>query len=289
MKPILLIIGTAVVTLLIATQVLAQETAEVPSIAELKKFIEEGLLQAYGRHYEYRRETDGVVIGLDSIVDWNSFKFFPKTDYVQGGRDAADVLAETIMAKYGKAEGDVALINSIPGVDSLDQLAIGFKKQITAKYPGLILVADKVGDGQAATASNIMTDLIRANPKMRGVFAPNLIAAYGVSQVIAEKNLVDKIKLISFDPDKTKLIKFGVPEVVDTTVPNSYAMKRQKKGDTASGVVIVRKNTIISIDITPCSQVKEIVTFVMPYKEKQISDADCGKDKTYQRSQVIQQ
>jgi len=50
------------------------------------------------------------VIGIDSAADSKAFTSFLTTDNVQGGRVAADGLGEAIKAKYGKAEGDVALI-----------------------------------------------------------------------------------------------------------------------------------------------------------------------------------
>src|ERR1700732_4661547 len=146
------------------------------------------------------------IIGIDSSADSKAFTSFLTTDNVAGGRIGADGLAAAIEAKYGKAEGDVALITSIPGVGSLDARAKGFKEQLAAKYPGLKLVADKVADGQATTGLNIMTDLITANPNLRGVFASNLIMAQGAGQAIAENKAADKIKLIGFDSDDT-LIK----------------------------------------------------------------------------------
>ncbi len=147
------------------------------------------------------------IIGIDSAADSQAFISFLTTDNVQGGRVAADGLAAAITAKYGKAEGDVALITAIPGVGSLDQRAKGFKEELAAKYPGLKLVADKVADGQATTALNIMTDLITANPNLRGVFASNLIMAQGVGQAVAENKAADKIKVVGFDSDD-KLVKF---------------------------------------------------------------------------------
>jgi ribose transport system substrate-binding protein len=147
------------------------------------------------------------IIGIDSSADSKAFTSFLTTDNVQGGRIAADGLAEAITAKYGKAEGDVALITSLPGVGSLDARAKGFKEQLAAKYPGLKLVADKVADGQATTGLNIMTDLITANPNLHGVFASNLIMAQGAGQAIAENKKAATIKLIGFDSDD-KLIKF---------------------------------------------------------------------------------
>src|ERR1700728_3430326 len=147
------------------------------------------------------------IIGIDSSADSKAFTSFLTTDNVQGGRIGADGLADGIKEKYGKVEGDVALITSLPGVGSLDQRAKGFKEELAAKYPGLKLVADKVADGQATTGLNIMTDLITANPNLRGVFASNLIMAQGAGQAIAEKKKADTIKVIGFDSDP-KTVKF---------------------------------------------------------------------------------
>src|SRR5208283_5098140 len=165
-----------------------------------------------------------IIIGIDSAADSKAFTSFLTTDNVQGGRIAADGLADAIKAKYGKAEGDVALITSIAGVGSLDQRAKGFKEELAAKYPGLKLVADKVADGMATTGLNIMTDLITANPNLRGVFASNLIMAQGAGQAIAENKVADKIKLVGFDSDD-KLIKLLTDgTIVALVVQDPYRM-----------------------------------------------------------------
>src|SRR6202011_4674471 len=100
------------------------------------------------------------IIGIDSAADTKALTTFLATDNVQAGRIAADILAEAIKKTYADAEGDVALITSLPGVASLDQRTKGFKEQIPAKYGALDIVAEKVGDGKATTGSKIMADLI---------------------------------------------------------------------------------------------------------------------------------
>lgn len=140
------------------------------------------------------------IIGIDSAADSKAFTSFLTTDNVQGGRAAADALAEGIKAKTGKVEGDVALITSLPGVGSLDQRAQGFKEELK-KYPGLKLTQDKVADGQATTGLNIMTDLLTADAKLVGVFASNLIMGQGAGQAVAENKAGDKLTLVAFDSD----------------------------------------------------------------------------------------
>ncbi|RUT28805.1 ABC transporter substrate-binding protein [Arsenicitalea aurantiaca] len=148
-----------------------------------------------------------IIIGIDSAADSDAFTSFLTTDNVEGGRVAADGLAAAIEAKHGAIEGDVALITALPGVGSLDQRAEGFKERLAEAYPGLNLVADRVADGQATTGLNITTDLITANPNLRGIFASNLIMAQGAGQAVAENGVQDQIALVGFDSDE-RLVQF---------------------------------------------------------------------------------
>jgi ribose transport system substrate-binding protein len=193
-----------------------------------------------------------IIIGIDSAADSKAFTSFLQTDNVQGGRAGADALATAIQAQYGKPEGEVALITSLPGVGSAEQRAKGFKEEIATKYPGLKLVADKVADGMATTALNIMTDLITANPDLRGVFASNLIMAQGAGQAIAENQLANKIKLVGFDSDDklVKLLKDGT--IAALIVQDPYGMGYEgvktalaaSKGEKVPATVDTGVNTI---------------------------------------------
>jgi ribose transport system substrate-binding protein len=198
------------------------------------------------------------IIGIDSAADSKSFTSFLTTDNVAGGRAAADALAAAMTEKYGKAEGEVALITSLPGVGSLDQRAKGFKEQIAAKYPGIKLAADKVADGQQTTGLNIMTDLITSMPNLRGVFASNLIMAQGAGQAIAENKAQDKIKLIGFDNDE-KLVKFLEDGVISALiVQDPYRMGYDgiktalaaSKGEKVAENVDTGVNTITKANMT---------------------------------------
>ena len=153
------------------------------------------------------------IVGIDSGADSKAFTSFLTTDNTQGGRAAADALAAGIAAKNGgKIAGNVALLTNLPGVGSLDQRAAGFKEQLAKKYPDLKLSADKVGDGQATSGLNNTTDLLTADPDLKGVFASNLIQAQGAGQAIAENKAQDKVTLVGFDNDDklVKLLSQGV-------------------------------------------------------------------------------
>jgi len=157
------------------------------------------------------------IVGIDSSADSKAFTSFLTTDNEAGGKIAADGLADAVKAKTGAAKGDVALINSLPGVGSLTARDKGFTEELAAKYPDLKLVATKVADGQATTGLNITTDLLTANPNLVGIFADNLIMAQGAGQAIAENKAADKVALVGFDSDE-KLIKFLNDGVISALV-----------------------------------------------------------------------
>src|SRR3979411_3022133 len=69
------------------------------------------------------------IIGIDSAADSKAFASFLQTDHVQAALGAA------IAAKYGKPEGDVALITALPGVGSADQRAQVCKACLKARCP----------------------------------------------------------------------------------------------------------------------------------------------------------
>jgi ribose transport system substrate-binding protein len=150
------------------------------------------------------------IIGIDSDADSSAFTSFLRTDNVRAGNIAADILAEQIKRTYADAEGDVAIITSLPGVASLDQRARGFGDQLKTKYGALDIVAHKVGDGQATDGYKMMMDLIADYPELRGVFASNMLMAKGAAQAVAEKRTNkggDTINLIGFGADN-KLVQY---------------------------------------------------------------------------------
>jgi ribose transport system substrate-binding protein len=119
--------------------ILAQAVAPIPAaiviapaqFAELGKPIDEAAKQV-------------KIIGIESEADSSAFTSFVKTDNVQAGRLAADILADAIKWTYADAEGDVAVMTSSSRVPSFEERASGFKEQITEKYWALDIVAHNV-------------------------------------------------------------------------------------------------------------------------------------------------
>jgi ribose transport system substrate-binding protein len=202
--------------------ILAQAVAPVPAaiviapaqFAALGKPIDEAAKQV-------------KIIGIESEADSSAFTSFVKTDNVQAGRLAADILADAIKRTYADAEGDVAIITSSSGIASLEERANGFKEQIATKYGALDIVAHKVGDGQARTGFSIMLDLIADYPELRGVFASDLAMARGAAQAVAEKQTNkggDTINFVGFDSDNSLVQLLQAGTVAALVVQDPFHM-----------------------------------------------------------------
>jgi ribose transport system substrate-binding protein len=152
------------------------------------------------------------VIGLESSADTKAMTSLLATDNLGAGRIAADALAAAITKSYADTEGDIAIIASLPGIESLDQRVKGFKEVVAAKYRALDIVADKIADGKPETARNIMKDLIANTADLRGVFVSDPIMARAVAQAVLEKKSDDLINVVAIGSDNAlvKLLQDGV-------------------------------------------------------------------------------
>ena len=84
-----------------------------------------------------------------------------------------------IAAKYGEAEGDVALITSIRRRRFAGPARQGLQGAACCQISGLENRCRQGCRRHGDDRPNIMTDIITANPDLRGVFASNLIMAQG--------------------------------------------------------------------------------------------------------------
>ncbi|WP_309571067.1 ABC transporter substrate-binding protein [Deinococcus sp.] len=157
------------------------------------------------------------LIMIDSGAKTTAYTSFLTTNNEAAGAKAADALAADVMAHTGKAEGNVAIMTSLPGVGSLTARDKGFKDQLAKKYPGLKVVANRIGDDDATKALSVMLDIMSANPNLVGVFADNLTMGVGVGKAIEEQKMSDKVSVVSFD-SSDQLVTYLKSGAVDSLI-----------------------------------------------------------------------
>jgi len=143
--------------------------------------------------------------------------------YIGTNGYAAGQLAADIMAKLLNNEGDVGISNLV-GFSTCEERAQGFRDQIKAKYPKMKVIAevDDKADEEIATKAN--TEMLIANPSIKGVFGDDAVSPIGMGAAVKSVNKVGKVKLVGFDPmpQTLAMIKQGVIEA--TMVQRTYAM-----------------------------------------------------------------
>ena len=137
------------------------------------------------------------------------------SDNVDGGRKGADILAKLLHEK-----GEVALINTIPGVSTTDDRQNGFLEEIK-KYPNVKVVATQYCQDDKSKATSIVSSWLLAHPNLGGVFAANELSGDGASVAIADKNKTGAVKLVEYDaePAQVRDLQRGVVQALIVQSP----------------------------------------------------------------------
>jgi ribose transport system substrate-binding protein len=164
------------------------------------------------------------IVTVDSgVSDPSVAESYIATDNVEGGRRAADALAKMIGEK-----GKVGLMIFQKGAKSSDDRQQGFEEGIK-KYPNIKLVSTlEANDPQKCTDS--ATNMLTANPDIAGIFAANEPNGIGAGNVLRQKNLIGKVKLVAYDssPDELTALKDGVIEALIVQDPFQMGYKGVK-------------------------------------------------------------
>lgn len=175
-------------------------------IAVLKKVVDAGI----------------PVITVDTNIKDESFIVANITsNNLQGGKVAADILAKLIGNK-----GEVALINTKPGITTTDARQKGFEDGLKA-YPDVKLVSSQYCNDQAEKAAAQIQEIMLSHPKLAGAFGTNLFAAQGINNGVKAKGA--KIPIVCYDAGPAQIEALGKGELDATVVQKPMAI-----GETAA-------------------------------------------------------
>ena len=114
------------------------------------------------------------------------------SDNKQGGRKAAELLAEAIGEK-----GQVTIL-SHPEVASVMDRVAGFKEKL-AEYPDIEIVAELSAGGKRDRAVRVMEDLLQSHADLSGLFAINDDTALGALAAVEAAGKLEQIKIVGYD------------------------------------------------------------------------------------------
>ena len=167
-----------------------------------------------------KAEEKGIpVLTFDSAMDSKIPKSFIATD-----NKAAGAIAAKEMAKLIGGEGEIAIVAHNEGTSTAQERRDGFKEEIEASYPNIKIVSIQYSDGDHAKALQKATDIMTANPNLKGLYATNEGAVVGVATAVKEKGKAGDIKVVGFDSSDQE-VKFLEEGIIDGfVVQNPYNM-----------------------------------------------------------------
>lgn len=137
------------------------------------------------------------------------------SDNVAGGAKVADALAQ-LLGKKGK----VAIVNTQPGVSTVDQRLQGFNAELK-KFPSMANVGMVYDNDSPTQATTVTKSILTAHPDINGIFATNTNSGAGAYVAFSELGLAGKIKLVEFDAEPSEIqgLKKGIIQALVSQDP----------------------------------------------------------------------
>jgi ribose transport system substrate-binding protein len=141
---------------------------------------------------------------------------FIASDNELGGKLACEALVEAIGQK-----GKVYIQNVKPGISSTDAREVGCKAAL-AEYPDVTLVGVDYNDDDPSKAQAQVEAMLQKEPDLGGIFGTNVFSAQGAGQVVANKGLGGKVKVVAFDATETaiEMLAAGTVDMVIAQKPS---------------------------------------------------------------------
>lgn len=152
-----------------------------------------------GQAVEPLLEGDIPVVAVDRGVEGAEVASTVASDNVDGGRQAAEALAEAI-----DGSGQVIHLQGVPGTSASRDRGEGFAQGLK-EFGDIEVVAQQPANFDRAQALNVTSNLLQANPDVTAIFAENDEMALGAIKALGDRAGKDVV-VIGFD---------GTPEALD--------------------------------------------------------------------------
>jgi ribose transport system substrate-binding protein len=161
------------------------------------------------------------VVLIDSALS-DSGKQYYQAFLSTDNKKAGELCAQALIAKVGTT-GKIALMSYVAGAGSEVGRVGGFREYLSA-HSKLQVVGPFYSQSQMANALNQTTDVLAANPDLKGIFGANEPTAIGMGRALAQSGKAGKIVAIGFDgnQDLQGFVKDGTLQAI--AVQGSYQM-----------------------------------------------------------------
>lgn len=161
------------------------------------------------------------VILIDSAAA-DSGKAYYQSFLATDNNKAGELCAQALIDKIGTT-GKIAIMSYTAGSGSEIGRVGGFRKYIEA-HSKLQIVGPFYSNSQMGTALNQTTDVLAANPDLKGIFGANEPTAIGMGRALVQSGKAGKVVAIGFDgnADLQGFVKDGTIDAI--AVQSAYQM-----------------------------------------------------------------
>jgi len=161
------------------------------------------------------------VILIDSAAA-DSGKAYYQSFLATDNNKAGELCAQALIDKIGTT-GKIAIMSYTAGSGSEIGRVGGFRKYIEA-HSKLQIVGPFYSNSQMGTALNQTTDVLAANPDLKGIFGANEPTAIGMGRALVQSGKAGKVVAIGFDgnADLQGFVKDGTLSAI--AVQSAYQM-----------------------------------------------------------------
>ena len=161
------------------------------------------------------------VIVIDSAAG-EAGKSYYQSFLATDNKLAGELCAKALIDKIGST-GKIAIMSYTAGSGSEVERVGGFKKYIES-HSKLKIVGPFYSNSQMGTALNQTTDVLGANPDLKGIFGANEPTAIGMGRALVQAGKAGKVVAIGFDgnSDLQGFVKDGTIEAI--AVQSAYQM-----------------------------------------------------------------
>ncbi|WP_411880815.1 ABC transporter substrate-binding protein [Polaromonas sp. YR568] len=153
------------------------------------------------------------VVLIDSAAS-DAAKAYYQSFLATDNKTAGEMSAKTLIDKVGTT-GKIAIMSYTAGSGSEIARVGGFTDYVK-KHSKLQIVGPFYSNSQMGTALNQTTDVLAANPDLKGIFGANEPTAIGMGRALAQAGKAGKVVAIGFDgnADLQGFVKDGTIEAI---------------------------------------------------------------------------
>jgi ribose transport system substrate-binding protein len=194
------------------------------------------------------------VVIIDSMLAKSAGQYY-QSFLATDNRKAGEFAAKALIAKSG-TEGKIAVMSYVAGAGSEIGRVGGFTDYIKT-HSKLQIIGPLYSQSQMATALNQTTDVLAANPDLKGIFGANEPTAIGMARAITQAGKSGKLAAVGFDgnQDLQEFVKDGALSAIvvqgsfqmgDLGVKTVSKLLKKEKVDKSvdTGAVLVTKENI---------------------------------------------